>query len=63
MANTIHIFEFGIYGTSNKSNPRLTKCNKCGEKFYFGELIVSKPTGNARKKRYHKKCAEVCNII
>ena len=55
------IFLFSGSNRINK-NPNLKKCYRCDKSLYKGEMIVSK-TGKTKKKRYHKKCAEDCNII
>lgn len=53
----------GRSGTRTGSTSKLEECAKCGGDFYLGEMIVSKPSGSHKTKRYHKKCAEVCHII
>jgi hypothetical protein len=60
---TIRIFTFRNSDIKNISDSKRKKCSRCSKKFYLGELIVSKPSGKTSTKRYHKKCAEVYNII
>lgn len=49
-------------GKKIKNNPGLKTCYRCKKDFCKGEMIVSR-IASGKRKRYHKKCAEVYNII